>query len=68
MNPRVYLETTIISYLAARSSRDVVVAAHQQLTREWWERRSRFDLYVSQAVVDEAANGDPGVANDGLRC
>ena len=62
MNPSVYLETTIVSYLAARTSRNIVVAAHQQLTRTWWERRTRFDLFVSQAVVDEAADGDRTVA------
>ncbi|MFI5396851.1 MAG: hypothetical protein ACHQ9S_15045 [Candidatus Binatia bacterium] len=33
MKPRVYLETTVISYLTARPSRDIVVAAHQELTR-----------------------------------
>lgn len=49
MKPRVYLETTIISYLTARPSRDVVVAAHQELTRQWWETRSgHFDLLVSE--------------------
>ena len=62
MNPKVYVETTVISYLAASPSRDIVVAAHQQLTREWWERRDRFELLVSQAVVDEASRGDPAVA------
>ena len=62
MNPKVYLETTVISYLAASPSRDIVVAAHQQLTREWWERRDRFELVVSQAVVDEVSRGDTAVA------
>jgi hypothetical protein len=62
MNPSVYLETTIVSYLAARTSRNLVVAAHQQLTRTWWDGRIRFDLFVSQAVVDEAADGNPKVA------
>jgi predicted nucleic acid-binding protein len=52
----VYIETTIPSYLAARRSRDLVVAARQQLTVEWWEtRRHAFALSVSQVVVDEAA-------------
>jgi hypothetical protein len=60
--PSVYLETTIISYLAARPSRDVVIAGRQQVTKEWWERRARFDLVVSQAVVDEAGRGDASVA------
>jgi len=62
MNPKVYVETTVISYLAASPSRDIVVAAHQQLTREWWERRDRFELVVSQAVVDEVSRGDTAVA------
>ena len=55
MRPRVYLETSVISYLIAKPSRDLVVAAHQQVTREWWEeRRGSFELYVSQLVIREA--------------
>lgn len=56
----VYLETTFISYLVARASRDVIVAGHQQITQEWWTaRRSEFECLVSQAVIDEASRGDP---------
>lgn len=56
----VYLETTFISYLVARSSRDLLIAAHQQVTQEWWEyRRSEFECLVSQVVIDEASLGDP---------
>jgi hypothetical protein len=55
MKSRVSLETTVISYLTALPSRDIVQAAHQQITREWWARRSRFELFVSQAVLREAA-------------
>jgi predicted nucleic acid-binding protein len=62
MKAKVYVETTIVSYLAASPSRDLVVAAHQQVTREWWERRDRFELFVSQAVVEEAARGDVAAA------
>ena len=62
MKPKAYLETTIISYLTAASSRDVVIAGHQQITRNWWDRRNRFELYVSAAVVDEVARGDAAVA------
>jgi len=63
MNAKVYIETTIPSYLAARPSRDLLIAAHQQLTRDWWDsRRSDFDLYVSEPVLEEAAAGDPAVA------
>ena len=60
MASSVYVETTIVSYLTARPSRDLVQRAHQQLTRRWWRtRRSQFDLYVSPPVVQEAAGGDP---------
>lgn len=63
MKPRVYLETTVISYLTARRSRDVVQVAHQEITQQWWEtRRHDFDLYVSQVVVREAGLGDPDAA------
>lgn len=55
----VYIETTVVSYLTARSSRDVVLAAHQTLTREWWRGRTAYQLRVSQLVLDEAAAGDP---------
>src|ERR1019366_10072085 len=56
----VSLETTFISYLVARASRDVIVAGHQQTTQEWWaNRRSQFACSVSQVVIDEASVGDP---------
>jgi hypothetical protein len=58
----VYVETTIVSYLTARPSRDIVLAAHQQITHEWWERRDRFDLFVSQAVITEVSRGDADAA------
>ena len=58
MRSRAYLETTIVSYLSAWPSRDLVKAAHQQITIEWWSKRSRFDLFVSQIVVSEAGSGD----------
>ena len=61
--PKVYLESSVISYLAARPSRDLLATAHQQVTREWWERsRSRFDLYVSVEVLNEIRRGDPSAA------
>lgn len=63
MRPRVYVETTVVSYLTALPSRDLVTAAHQQITREWWEtRRTEFDLFVSQAVTQEASAGDSEAA------
>ena len=59
----VYLETSIISYLAARPSGDLVTAARQQVAREWWaHRRTSFVVYVSQAVIAEAEAGDSAAA------
>lgn len=67
MTPRLYLETTIPSYLIAWPSRDLIVAAHQQLTKDWWRnRRSAFEIYISQFVVDEAAAGDADAARERL--
>ena len=59
---KVYLETSVISYLTALPSRDLIRAAHQDLTHEWWQRRDRFDLYASEAVLEEAAAGHPDPA------
>lgn len=65
MKARVYLETTIPSYLTAWPSRDLVRAAHQQITREWWEqRRNAFELFISQVVVRECQAGDAAAATD----
>lgn len=56
----VYLETTFVSYLVARPSRDLLVAAHQQATHDWWTyRRGLFACCAFQVVIDEAAQGDP---------
>jgi len=68
MKSRLYLETTIPSYLTSRPSRDLIVAGHQQLTREWWERRrGAFQLYLSQLVIDEVSAGDPAAARERLK-
>jgi len=64
MNPKVYIESSVISYLTARSSRDVVVAGRQAVTHDWWSNhRQRFDLFVSVLVEDEIAKGDPVAAS-----
>lgn len=63
MRARVYVETSLVSYLTARPSRDLVVAAHQQISLDWWERRRKdFDLVASLLVVNEARLGDPEAA------
>src|SRR5260221_6929338 len=65
MKPRLYLETTIPSYLTSRPSRDLVIAGHQQITRDWWEKRKKdFQIYISQFVLDEARAGDPTAARE----
>jgi len=59
MKPKVYVETTIVSYLTAWRSPQLIMAANQECTRIWWDNdRYNFDLYVSEAVVQEASAGD----------
>jgi predicted nucleic acid-binding protein len=64
MSGAVYLETSILSYLAARPSRDLVSAARQQLTHDWWgRRRSQFSVYISELVIAELRAGDAAAAD-----
>lgn len=68
MKDKVYLETSVVSYLAARRSTDLIVAGHQETTRKWWrDRRRTFETYCSELVVREASRGDPRVARQRLR-
>ena len=68
MKPKLYMETTIPSYLTARPSRDLIIAGHQQITKEWWDRRrDAFDIYISQCVVDEAKAGDLAAARERMK-
>jgi hypothetical protein len=67
MKPRLYLETTIPSYLVARRSRDLRLAADQETTQEWWDtQRQNYELFVSQFVRAEAEHGDPKAAAERL--
>lgn len=67
MNPKAYIETTIVSYLTARPSRDVVIAGYQQTTRDWWRNAAdRFELVASELVIGEASAGDANAARDRL--
>ncbi|MEM8961406.1 MAG: type II toxin-antitoxin system VapC family toxin [Acidobacteriota bacterium] len=60
MKSKIYVETTIVSYLTARPSRELIIEADQILTRDWWEhKRHVFDVYVSSMVLQEAMKGDP---------
>ena len=59
---RVYVESSVISYLTARPSRDWLKRAMQRLTHEWWEQRHLWELFVSNPVMDEIEKGDPEAA------
>ncbi len=61
--PTVYVESSVVSYYTARPSRDVIVLAHQELTRIWWnECLSKYDARVSQIVLEEITRGDSEAA------
>lgn len=66
LKQKVYIETSIPSYLKAWRSRDLVVAGNQETTKEWWDRRYDFDLYISEFVLQEVANGDFNAAEERL--
>ncbi|MEI6788912.1 MAG: hypothetical protein WCL49_10595, partial [bacterium] len=59
MKQKLYLETTVVSYFTARPSRDLLVAGHQEATRELWPSLTAvYDTYVSALVYEEVALGD----------
>lgn len=63
MKEKVYIETSVVSYLCSRPSRDLIVAANQEVTLEWWrDERCRYDLFVSEFVIAEVAAGDRAAA------
>lgn len=68
MKPKVHLETTIISYLTAWRSPQLVMAAQQEATRTWWDDEAgRFELFISEAVIQEASAGDEAAAERRLQ-
>lgn len=63
MKLRVYVETSVISYLTNRRALDVITAGQQARTLQWWDKqRPNYELVISQFVVDEAGVGDPAAA------
>ena len=63
MSETVYIETSIIGYLTARPSNNLILMANLESTRQWWEtQRDQFTLYISQIVLDEVARGDTEIA------
>lgn len=64
---RIYIESTIPSYVVARPARDLLQAARQQLTRDWWEeKRTAHELFASQVVIDEVSVGEAAMAEKRL--
>ena len=60
---RIHIESTIPSYVVARPARDLLQAARQQLTRDWWDlQRGKYELFTTQIVLDEIANGEATMA------
>lgn len=62
MKPKVYLETSVVSYLVGRTGADVIQVSHQRITKAWWAVRFRYSLYVSDLVLQEAGAGDANAA------
>ena len=63
MSETVYIETSIVGYLTARPSNNLILMANSEVMREWWDsRRDQFSLYISQVVLDEVAQGDAEMA------
>jgi hypothetical protein len=68
MAKSVYIESSVISYLVARPSRDVVISARQAITETWWsERRAEFELYISVLVEHEIERCDAEAAERRLK-
>ncbi len=68
MKRKVYIETTVVSYLTANPSRDLIIAGHQEATRQLWPRLlSEFESYISALVYEEARRGDPAQAQERLK-
>jgi hypothetical protein len=65
---RIYIESTIPSYVVARPAQDLLQAAHQQLTKDWWDlKRAQHELFTSQVVLDEIAGGETAMAQHRLK-
>ena len=63
----VYIETSILGYLTARSTKNLILSANMEITQAWWiNRRNLFTLYISEVVLDEVAEGDAEIAGKRL--
>jgi hypothetical protein len=60
---RIYIESTIPSYVVARPARDLLQAAHQEITKRWWEsERLKHDIFISPLVLKEIRDGEAEMA------
>ena len=60
----IYIETTIVSYLVANPSRDLILTAHQEITRDWWwDARGHYRCVTSEEVIREVSLGDPAMSH-----
>ena len=65
---RIYIESTIPSYVVVRPARDLLQAARQQLTKDWWDlKRENHELFTSQVVLDEITAGEAAMARQRLK-
>lgn len=63
----VYIESSVISYIVARPSRDIVTSARQNITMEWWEEyKKSFHIFISELVLEEIGSGDQDAARERL--
>ena len=63
MLPSVYLDSSVLSYIAARPFGDPIVAEHQQITQDWWKiAPQHYTLVASVLIRKEVARGDPSAA------
>ncbi len=66
MKQKLYIETSVVSYLTARLSKDIIIAGHQVATRDFWELLPHFDVFISEPVLKEAGRGDTIAATERL--
>ncbi len=62
MKAKIYIETSVVSYLTARPSHDLTRASRQATSRDLWENLHKFEAYASDLVVGEAEQGHPEAA------
>lgn len=68
MKPKIYLETTVVSYYTGQISRDIIIAGHQQITREWWDNQlDRYTPFISEIVYEEITRGDQKAAKKRIK-